>query len=153
MAATLPAVFGGPATFCAALWRTRARPPALLSSDGDWASKVVATFARRTRQRHILARGDAEWRQRRCLEGAQGCRLACSAHRERPVLSAVEWAWELSRHCDRSTGCVVAAEVRHGAQLPLELVEVNVLGCWRPRRTEACRQWIRGGWGTRVTGT
>ena len=60
---------------------------------------------------------------------------------------------ELSRHRDRSTGCEVAAEVLRGAQLPLELVEVNVLGYLRPRRTEVCKQWIRGGWGTRVTGT
>ena len=47
----------------------------------------------------------------------------------------------------------VAAEVLGGEQLPPELIEVDVLDFWLPRRAEACRQWIRGRWGTRVTGT
>ena len=153
MAATLPAVFGGPATFCAALWRTRARPPALLSSDGAWASKVVATFARRTRQRHILARGKEDLQLRQFLEGMRGSWLAGRAQGWQPALSAVGWAVELSRNRDHSTGCEVAAEVLGGEQLPPELIEVDVLDFWLPRRAEVCRQWIRGGWGTRVTGT
>ena len=60
---------------------------------------------------------------------------------------------DLSRHCDRSTGCEVAAEVFRGTQLPSELVEVDVLGYWRPRRPEACSKWSCGGWGCRVTGS
>ena len=75
-----------------------------------------------------------------------------AARHDRPALSTVGWAMDLSRHCDRSTGCEVAAEVRHVAQLSLELVEVNVLGCWLPRRSETCKQWIRGGWGIRMSG-
>ena len=70
-----------------------------------------------------------------------------------PPLSAVEGSMEISRHCGRSTSCEVAAEVLRCAPLPLELVEVKVLGCWLPRRSEACKQWIRGGWGCRVTGS
>ena len=71
--------------------------------------------------------------------------LAACAQHEQSALFAVEGAVELSRHCDRSTSCEVAAEVRHVAQLSPKLVEVNVLGCWLQRWPEAFRQWIRGG--------
>ena len=125
----------------------------MLSSGGNFMSRYFATFDRRTRQRCILARAEADLQWQQCIGGARGSWLAGRAHHDRPALSAVGWAMDLSRHCDRSTGCEVAAEVRHVAQLSLELVEVNVLGCWLPRRSETCKQWIRGGWGTRVTGT
>jgi hypothetical protein len=124
----------------------------MLSSGGNLMSRYFATFDRRTRQRCILARAEADLQWQQCIGGARGSWLAGRAHHDRPALSAVGWAMDLSRHCDRSTGCEVAAEVRHVAQLSLELVEVNVLGCWLPRRSEACKQWIRGGWGIRMSG-
>ena len=66
--------------------------------------------------------------------------LAGRAQHDRPAFSAVGGAVDLSMHCDRSTGCEVAAEVLRVAQLPSELIEVNVLGCWLKRRAEACGQ-------------
>jgi hypothetical protein len=125
---------------------TRGRPPTLLPSGGGWARRVVATFARCTRRHRTIARGEAEAAATAMFQRGTGCSLHGRAHREDSAFSAVGWAVEISRLCDRSTGCEVAAEVLRGAQLPLELVEVNVLGCRRPRRTEACRQWNRGRW-------
>jgi hypothetical protein len=136
---------GAPAVLCSPTWRTRARPANLLSNGGGWSRRVNSTFARRSRWRRILARGDAERRRRQYLEGARSSWLAARAQHNSPALSAVEGALELSIHCDRSTSYEVAAEVRHVAQLSPELVEVNKLVCWRQRRTEACKQWVRGG--------
>ena len=136
---------GAPAVLCSPTWRTRARPANLLSNGGGWSRRVNSTFARRSRWRRILARGDAERRRRQYLEGARSSWLAARAQHNSPALSAVEGALELSIHCDRSTSYEVAAEVRHVAQLSPELVEVNKLVCWRQRRTEACIQWVRGG--------
>ena len=105
---------------------------------------------------HVLLcvlRGKEDLQLRQFLEGMRGSWLAGRAQGWQPALSAVGWAVELSRNRDHSTGCEVAAEVLGGEQLPPELIEVDVLDFWLPRRAEACRQWIRGGWGTRVTGT
>ena len=81
---------------------------------------------------HVLLcvlRGKEDLQLRQFLEGMRGSWLAGRAQGWQPALSAVGWAVELSQHCDRSTSCEVAAEVLRCAPLPLELVEVNVLGC------------------------
>ena len=130
---------GAFAPLCAALRRTRTRPSTRLAEGGRRAISLVANFARRTRQRHVLARSEEDLQRRQGLGGARGSWLACRALHDRPALSAVGGAVDLSRHCDRSTGCEVAAEVRHGAQLPPEL---GFWMCWAfggrggPRRAD-----------------
>jgi hypothetical protein len=73
--------FSGLSTVLTSLRRTRARPATILSSGGNLMSRYFATFDRRTRQRCILARAEADLQWQQCpSEGheALGWLAACT---------------------------------------------------------------------------